>query len=102
MTCSIRVVCTGSTEGDEIVIHAGHGKATQVSRLGGLARGEVSQTLSAGPGEAHALWLCIEGTHGDGPYRGALDVFAAERPSKLPPDDSPKTPARVQRALESA
>ena len=73
MTTSVRIVCTGNTEGDEITIRAGWGKAAHVSDPAVLARGEVSR-LYAASGGAGVLWLRIEGTHGDGRALGEVDV----------------------------
>ena len=89
MTTSVRVVCTGNTEGDEVTVFAGWSKPCQVPEDGGerLQRGEVSSQLTAGPRPGHDLWLRIEGKHGDGRPAAPLDVFCG--PTELPDDARP-------------
>ena len=75
MTASVRIVCTGNTEGDEVTVAAGWGKPEQVAGQGEvLRRGDVSRPFSAGSGDGAQLWLRIEGKHGDGKYLGDVGV----------------------------
>ena len=86
MTCSIRIVCTGNTEGDSVSIDYGHARASHADGRAHitLERGEVSQTLAAGPaGDGQDLWIHITGKHGDGKPMGEVAVVAMERTDEV-------------------
>ena len=79
MTVSVRVVCVGNTEGDQVSIRHAWGKPSQLSDEKMLARGDVSAQLSCGSDDSSTLWLRIKGWHGDGAYKGEIDVSAGPR-----------------------
>ena len=81
MTTSIRIICDGNTEGDEVTIAKGWGKPENVgSTREVLLRGEVSDAMSVGPGDGQQLWLRIEGKHGSGRSLGPLEVIVDRQP----------------------
>ena len=64
MTTSVKVVCTGNTDGDEVRITRGWRSPANVGGFEQIVlRGDVSDAMSAGPGDEGALWLRIEGRH---------------------------------------
>ena len=86
MTTSVRIVCTGNTEGDSVSIYYGHARASHADGRAHitLERGEVSQMLAAGPAATgQDLWIHITGIHGDGEPRGELAVVVKERTDEV-------------------
>ena len=82
MTTSIRVICDGNTEGDEITLWHGRTPDTVQEAPEGqtLLRGEMSDRISVGDmRHGQDLWIHVNGMHGKGKSLGDLDIIAADR-----------------------